>query len=152
MQHQPEPDDAQHQPDPLQSEHHEGSRRGQDVVDLRAAVATEKRREILKRHILDADQQQPARDIAQPMRQRHHQRRDHDRDVEHDRGLQLLEVGERLLEPIDGGGERNEIGDHIEDLEPPLHVRRVSRRTSRRQPRAKLPEGVHRTEPDRSIR
>ena len=131
VQRQSKYDNREDQADALQAEDHERRGRGDDVLQVRAALAAEKVGEGEERGVLGADQQQSAGDLADAVGKRHHERRRHQRQIDVDHRRVGVEVRRRLLDRIEQRRRGDQVAHHVEDLQPPAHVGRIGRRSRR---------------------
>ena len=118
MQYEGERHEERDQADALQVEDHEARCCGDYVLQLRAAIAAEEIAKAKQRSVLGADDQQAAGNRIEAMRKRHQEHGDDQHQIEQDHRCVGVEVLNRLLDGVDQRRDRDQIGDHVEDLEP----------------------------------
>ena len=126
MQREAQEHDERDQPDAFQVEDDEGSRSRNDELKLQAGFPAEEGDEAHERRVLGTHNQQSAGDLADAMRERHHEGCHHQPKVHEDHGPVFFEARLHELDRVEECGGRDQVANHVEDLEPPLDVRRVA--------------------------
>ena len=129
MQDQAEEDDRDNEPDALQTKYNERGGGGDEILELCAGLAAEKIPKTNESGVLGTYEQEAACHVVDAVCQRYHEGGNNQCQIEQDHRRVGRKVLDRLLDGIDQRCDRNQVSDHVEDLEPASGIGWVGRRS-----------------------